>query len=271
MTPKDFPLRILTGEKGGGGRGLIDFYVLKHDVKKHMLTVEVDKLRVDPQAKASMNEVFASCKTFRERLNPIPVKDANGVLLAKRPNLDWQAGWPRTYCHLVTFIEELVYGEDYDSSLRPAVRCSKTPVDVMEYQQIKAKLDELHALRVKELEQDASNVDKGPPADHQLSELAAGGAQGHDGDGDADTAAPGQRKAHLSREATRLLHSYMHLMVEPDNQTDIKHRLKGCPAGKAIGDANRACPPAHAGWALPCCPRPAPVAGACTRGAKLKA
>jgi hypothetical protein len=44
------------------------------------------------------------------------------------------------------------------------------------------------------------------------------------------------------QEAARLLHSYVSLMVEPDNQTDIKHRLLTTPLGRSYGDANKQCP-----------------------------
>ncbi len=44
------------------------------------------------------------------------------------------------------------------------------------------------------------------------------------------------------QEAARLLHSYVSVMVEPDNQTDIKHRLLTMPLGRSYGDANKQCP-----------------------------
>ena len=72
MGPRDFSERVLTGStRDGGGRGLIDLYVLKNDMRVFLLRAEAQRLGINSAALAVMHRLFENFDSYRQKVTPL--------------------------------------------------------------------------------------------------------------------------------------------------------------------------------------------------------
>jgi hypothetical protein len=213
--------------------------MLKHKMLKYCMGALADKLELPGDMRDQMHCVLQSHGKYRECLHPREET-------AKLPDLTWRAGWPRSAIMFLSFVEGLVYGEDYDAALRIAVRSSKAPIDVMEYDSISSKWADILETRKKEREA----KDGSPAAAAGDGDTAAGQSRMRDEDGRASaTAAAGADAAgdegatdKLQQEAERTVNSNILLVVEPESQTELKQKIMSSYFGKIAGTEHKECP-----------------------------
>ena len=234
-SPKDWSQKVLEGA-GGTGRGVIDLYLMKDDMRKYLCGPLLEKLDPTVDIRTAFADVFASTASYREKLSPLPVKGNDGKFTHVKPNLQWQTGWPKSFSIYVQFVEDTVYGEDYDTTLRTACRGCKSPADVMEFPSMKEKLAELLEMRKNE-----KTVEEAAAAPLQPS--IAAGTQGEAAAASAGTqgeaAADDADGDFATRLTSRLVHKEIALFVEPDSQVELKEAILNSPVGKLFGEQGK--------------------------------
>ena len=108
---------------GRGGKGLIDVYLLKYNIKDHMLNTLTKKHNCAADLCKKMNDVFGGHASYRELLSPLA--DENGAKAETGKILAWQVGWPQSWLMYAQFVEELLYTTAFDGSLKIAVKNRK--------------------------------------------------------------------------------------------------------------------------------------------------
>lgn len=124
---------VLTGDvEGAGGRGLVDVYVMKHGLRDYLLSEGLESFKAPAAVKASIRSHLGHFNEYRASLSPF-----TGV-----PSIGWQAGWTRSQTQMLRLIEDMVYGDAFDGTLRTAVRAGKSPVDLLDYDSVKDKMED---------------------------------------------------------------------------------------------------------------------------------
>lgn len=198
-TPKDFPERVLlgTGDSKTTGRGLIRLYVLKHDMLQYMTTTMFDNLKLSPVAKEEAPKVLGTHKAYAEKLSAIK---AGGTV-----DLSWRCNWPNSAIVALNFVEEVVYGEDYDSQLRTACRSAKGPADIMTFDSFAQKFSDLDKMRKTELE---AETRASQPATTEGAQATA-----NDATPTASSSAPDGAPTAAEKEAVRMLDAQVPLQT----------------------------------------------------------
>ena len=229
MGPRDFPERILTGSAEGGGRGLVDLFALKSDMRSFLLNSEGQRLGIDGAALAEMNRCFADFQVYREQVTPI-----NGD--ASSMDRSYQSGWARSTVRCMGFVEEVVFGESYDGYLKTGCRAGKSPTDILEYPSLKQQVESIASMIEKE---QATKLAAQSPTKATGSDGEAEGNATADGQGDVpaggSSGADRPSTSEAEREITRLVHSYCKIVVEPDSQSELKRLLQSSAVGKMLG------------------------------------
>ena len=224
---KDFPERWLLGE-GPNARGAVDTFIAKYKLLEYLLTVAQDQLGTPTHVKEKMRAVLKDHESYRKHLKPLD---------GSSPDLSWRAGWARSAVMAMSFIERAAYGEDFDPSLRTAVRMCKSPEDIMHNEAIAAKWTEVTDMAKQEEEEErkrkVAEAPEGEAGDSAAATAApaAAGAVALAGETDASTSA----EQRLQLEAERMVNSNITLLIEPDSQTELKNAIMSSAAGKVEG------------------------------------
>ena len=227
MSPKELAHRTLVGDGGGGGRGLVDLYLMKFEMRKYALTTLLDRLELPTEVKEGFNKVMRTHKAYRKNLCPITADDP--------ADLSWRRGWKRASIIFLSFIEDFVFNDTYDSYLRTAARSSKSPADVMEYEVFKTKWQEVHQLRQKEQEEERKAE---LPAEAQTDVAETTGPDaGAGGTKEGNTAGGGVVECgdRLEQEALRTVNANITLKIEPESQVELKQALISSSVGHLFG------------------------------------
>lgn len=218
-------------------RGLVSLFSLKRDLMQHVVNFELDRIGMDPGAKAVLKDVMSSFSAYRTRLNPHqPRLDPAGGP-HRTPDLSWLAGWAGSAKEMLRFTEHLVFGDAHDLCLRNALRGGKrSPADAMQTPSVKARMDEIMDLRNAEKIKDSAT----------LATDAVGGKPAADSSGlTLEVASPPSAIASNDRTddestvfAKRTFHSYITLYVETESQHDLKLALNSSPLGGTFGIQN---------------------------------
>lgn len=237
---EDFSVRFLLGDTKTG-RGVVDTYIMKFRMLEYMNTSLADQLGLPSEVKEKLREVLGSHESYRKCLSPIGVASDPGL----QPDLKWRSGWARSSIMYLSFVERVVYSEDYDASLRTATKMGKGVQDILAYESFANKWGQLQEVARKEKADEkkddgatAAGGPAGPGAGDQpraAGEPGAGGQAATDGEG-------GNDDMRLLVEAQRIVHSNITLFVEPESQTELKSAIVSSTAGKRMGKDGSECP-----------------------------
>ncbi len=226
---KDFPERWLLGE-GPNARGAVDTFIAKYKLLEYLLTTAQDQLGTPTDVKEKMRAVLKDHESYRKHLKPFD---------GSTPDMSWRAGWARSAVMAMSFIERAVYSDDFEASLRTAVRMSKTSEDIMHNDSIAAKWAEVTEMAKREEEEERRRkVADGPEGEAvdgatATAPAAAAAAAAALPGGEMDPSANPEHR--LLVEAERMVNSNITLVVEPDSQTELKHAIMSSAAGKVEG------------------------------------
>ena len=133
--PCDFTIKSLAGTANTGSKGLVDIYTLRYQVMRHAGYTLLEKLEPEGYMRDKFWQVFESHAKYRANLSP----HADS---AAKADLSWRGGWPRSMVAFFTWVEDMVFKDDYYQQLSSAVRSSKGPVDFMEYDTVAIEVAE---------------------------------------------------------------------------------------------------------------------------------
>lgn len=226
---KDFPERWLLGE-GTNARGAVDTYILKFKMLEYLLTTAQDQLGNPTPVKEQMRMVLKDHESYRKHLKPLD---------GSQPDMSWRAGWARSAVMCLSFIERMVYAEDFDTSLRTAVRMGKSPEDVMQNEAVAAKwaevMDLAKAEREEERKRKVAEGTEGAEGEAAASSSATTPAPTEGAATGAEMDAATSAEHRLQLEAERMVNSNITLLIEPDSQTELKNAIMSSAAGKVEG------------------------------------
>ena len=223
-SPCDFTNKSLSGTSHTGSKGLVDVYILRHQVMRHAGYTLLEKLEPAGYMRDKFWEVFESHAKYRANLNP--VADS-----AVKADLAWRGGWPRSIIAFFTWVEEMVFKDDYYQQLSTAVRNSKGPVDFMEYDTVAMKWQTIFDARKAELEAAKAAL--------AGTETSAPGADGTGGAAALARLDPPEEDpdAALKQEADRTVDANAAVAVESESTSEMKNKIASSAAGKTLGNA----------------------------------
>ena len=127
--------------------------ILKYDLRKYLVSEFLDSRKFCSAAKEKMRQVFANHQTYRQHFG---FPSSTGKL-----DISWQDTWAPSTMQVSKFIEDMIFGKEYDAALRGALR-SKTEcaeiLDLEKFSEVVSQIDE-----DLEAEADASNESGGAP------------------------------------------------------------------------------------------------------------
>ncbi len=226
LKPEDITARALGG--------MVALFSMKRDLMHHVVSFELDRISMDPGAKAVLKDVMSSFSSYRTRLNPHPRPDPVGG--HRPPDLSWLAGWTGSAKEMLRFTENLVFGDAHDLCLKNAIRGGKrSPADAMQTPSVKARMDEIMELRNAEKIKDSASlaaaVDGTAAANPTVAMTPSISLT------EAETASTGHVDENMVF-AKRTFHSYITLYVETESQHDLKLALNSSPLGSNFAIQN---------------------------------
>ena len=111
-----FTCRTLKGENNHPGH--VQLFLLKKEMRIHLLTKTLTTVRFAPEVFAQMMEVYGNLDRYVKHLGPI------GCMRDR--DLSWQSSWPPSALQFSRLVEDIVYGKEYDATLRFGLRGRKT-------------------------------------------------------------------------------------------------------------------------------------------------
>jgi hypothetical protein len=220
---EDFAARWLLGDSKSG-RGAVDTYILKFRMLEHMTTSLADQLGLPTDVKTKLREVLGSHENYRKWLHPIGVREDAGL----QPDMTWRGGWALSSILYLTFVEQVVYSDDYDGPLRTAAKMGKGTADIIGYDSFAAKWGHIQETLRKEKEEAGQKVDEAGQKKEEEGEKKEAAEPGPGGE-------PDDASARLRVEAQRIVHSNTTIFVETESQSDLKSAIMSSGAGKIQG------------------------------------
>ena len=117
------------GGHGGSNVGLVSLAVFKMQLREHLMNQQLELLDVSVTFKTMVRKLFASHAAYREACGFPDPKYAE----SQEADLSWQADFNKAESLLWSLWEALIFGVEYDSCLKQAIRLRKPPVEVLEY------------------------------------------------------------------------------------------------------------------------------------------
>jgi hypothetical protein len=142
ITAGDFAVRKLE-------TALCPLVMLKLQFRDHLLTTFLDSRPFNPVAKSKIREVFASHDAVRKHVTPYPG--------SAKPGLTWQAALPPSTQRLVELIENIVFLDTFDGTLKQGIKYGKSVDDVIEYNLIQEEVQDVLNCLQKEMQTDAQD------------------------------------------------------------------------------------------------------------------
>ena len=106
---------MLNGSKGS--KGLVDLLLFKLSMRDHLFNVFLSSSRAFPDAvKTVIRSKVATPAGYRLEVSP-----NKGAVV----DLSWKKGWAQSSELLLQFVEKVLYGREYDGSLKSAVKFRK--------------------------------------------------------------------------------------------------------------------------------------------------
>ena len=149
LLPGAITSRVLKGESGSAG--LVQLWLLKHNLLEHLLTHVLGSKPFDPIVKKKMGEVYSCHETLRAHIG---FPESNSGQL----DLSWQASWDPSAMALGRLIENAVYEKEFDPTLKYALKTKKDLGDILDTEKFAAALTRIDELLQAELEAQASTT-----------------------------------------------------------------------------------------------------------------
>ena len=85
-----------------------DICTLRFYAKDYLLSQWLDTMIPESTVKATIREVLASHKIYREKVNPI----------GKYAQVGWKMGWPHSFDLVLQFLEGMIYDGTYSAAIK---------------------------------------------------------------------------------------------------------------------------------------------------------
>ena len=123
MEPGEFSCRQLK-DGHGSNKGLIDLYMVKMQMQKQFLNIEIDK-RFKSEHRQRVKTIFGSFAEYR-KYNPYP----NSSMVASVDHT-WKADYSESEKLTMRMFESMIYGNEYDAALKFAARLKKSSQEIL--------------------------------------------------------------------------------------------------------------------------------------------
>ena len=216
----DLSVENLQGTRAGGGKGTLDLLMYKQEVLEYMtgpLVMKHGFLPVEDVDK--LKKILVNHESYRTGFRESTDKS-------------WWGKFPASLKSLFSLVEELIYSSNFDGTLKTAVKWKKGAEDLMEYERVKERLNEVLDCfaQEKRLAREASKAaDQSEATDGKSRESSQ-----------PQSSAPSQPSmsdvdAYWSEQAQRILDSQVFLIAEPGSETALETALRGTPLATARG------------------------------------
>lgn len=222
MTPGEITERALR-DGIGGNKGLCDLFSLRLDIRNFVLEHDMPCRIKVPALQAMVREALASFDGYRKFLAP----------LTGEPDRTWMAPLPGSARAAVNLYEELIYGHEFDASLRSATRQGMSANDIMTLPLIKQHFDDIETKAALE-NMPASYT---PKAAAPVAALANVAAEDLDGKDDLPCQ-PDVLGSQWRTFAKSKIAETVNIIVDPGkSEAALSNLIKGTIIGKTVGDA----------------------------------
>ena len=165
LTKGDFSLRALAPSVTGGKKAILDLFLVKKMMKEHVLNVLMPQLlkTLSGNIVATIKDVLQSHQVYRARLHPYPqaqvLDDVNDIVTEPADSavfklgsptslkLDWKKGWPTSAERFLVFAESIIYGTEFDVSLKAGAKHRRSAEEILDYAQFKEKATQRFSLK----------------------------------------------------------------------------------------------------------------------------
>lgn len=163
------------GGHGGSNIGLVTLQVFKMNLRDHLLNHQLELLDVSVTFKTTVRKYFASHAAYREACGYPDPKFAD----SPEADLSWQSEYNKAESLLWSLWEALVFGVEYDSCLKQAIRLRKPVQEVLEYGVVGEAMTDVttEIEKIKEAATQSAVVDSAATQD---DEGQAGHGDGHE-------------------------------------------------------------------------------------------
>ncbi len=210
-----------------GAPGIIDLFMFKKTVKDYMLGVHLPTMQFPETVKNTMKQKLWDHSSYRQWLAPPQTDDAKEDL-----DLTWTAGWPQSAVKYMELVEQVVYGIDFDATLKLAMRMNKSAEETLQYQTFADVLEQIKTEKTKEM--------TGAPTVVMVEDDAAASSSGV-AQSSGTTSTSGVTTVEVEatdncrRAAQRVVSAHVKLMTELATEQQLVEALKDIEFAKEQG------------------------------------
>ena len=228
---------LLTGASDKSGKGIIDFYMYKYDLKTYLLGPLMEMHPFQSEAKEVLRTIFADHHAYRAKVRPVVETPPGGA----EPDLSFMANWRKSTELLAALVESFVFESRDDGLLKVSMKARKTPSEFFTgaYDSAKEKLDAVLAAICTETTEQSKQAD---------SEVQAASARALSCDADekvdlvtAELQAKGLGEEDIKAyrlKAERAVKAYTKLVsIKGLSETQVKDLISDSVPGKASAAA----------------------------------
>ena len=154
--------RVRHGDNLEGGKGLLDLGLFKRDLRNHFLTDVLGTLGLDLDTKQMISDTMKDVGTYRAKC---------GFPGAASGDRAWMGLLSHTAKKFFSIMEEVVHGIAYDTTLKLALKSSKTVTEALEDGHLQTAMTELKKI-AKEIvpARGPQTVNRLIPGEHDLAD-----------------------------------------------------------------------------------------------------
>ncbi len=218
--------RTIKGD-GSHGKGLIDLLLLKLAFKNCLLNNTLDSLSLDLSVKIKIREVYADHEKYRLHCG----YGEDG----KDPDLTWQSGWKLTATVFCRLVEEIVYAQEHNQTLKAGLKTRKTPQELLTVGSIAELMDTLQEVNNAQI-QAAKDKAAAEKAAAEEKTVAAGAKDKKKKDDDEDDDLEKVEQANkdevmkYKRRCNRIVRAAVQLVPKPKTVTAMSKLIRESPA-----------------------------------------
>ena len=215
-----------SGSGGGGGRGLLDLWIAKKNIKDHVLKILATGMEPEPY------RVFADIcnhESFRAKVGGVPDVEVDQ---------SWIGSFDQSFVDSVDFFKKVVFGNTHDGTLKNLLKGQTAAVDLLAKEPFAGMLSSIQGLlqaRKSQLEANSREADvvdqpTSSTVNTKLSNMVPGVEH-------ADEEDQLQLAEYLS-EAEAMVDRYIKLVPEADSRHGMIHVLQDTAIAKTYEEAD---------------------------------
>ena len=237
-----FSTRSLSPQTGNK-KGVLDLFIMKKQVRDYILNSWLQTMSCPADVRQKLEEYTASHAVYRTHVRGYTDADADDGTTAgpAAKSLAWKKGWPQSAELALQLIEGVAFDVEFDASLKNGVKNRRSPVEMLEYAQIKEKIGEItEAFKQEQAQRPGSGETPAAVVIAVVGAQAATAPEAIDLSEEAtDTKEQEDKEVFEKRWSTyaqRLVDSHVTLLPEPQTESQLVTMLSACEVMKTKGN-----------------------------------